>query len=252
MNYVDGTKFPPICIFKGKRLSRGEQIPSGVFAWFQQSGWMDANLMKKYVDYIKDLVDIGPTMIVYDYFRGHLEESVKKKFHDNGFDIVVIPGGLTNICQPLDVTINKPFKDNLRREWHAWMVEGGAGITAAGNLRRAKLSDVCWWVKRAWERIPEEMIIKSFKTCKISTSLNGSDNEISDNDVGDDESSDDDIGDDGSSDDDDGDDGSSDDGSSDDDVGDGSSDDVGDDDGSDDNGSDDYESVRDSDDEEKE
>lgn len=80
--------------------------------------------MKRYVDYIKDLTEIGPTMIVYDSFRGHLEESVKKKFHDCGFDLVVIPGGLTSICQPLDVTINKPFKDNLRKEWHAWMVEG--------------------------------------------------------------------------------------------------------------------------------
>ncbi len=138
--------------------------------------------MKKYVDYIKNLTNNSPKMIVYDSFRGHLEESVKKKFRDCGFDLAVIPGGLTSICQPLDVTINKPFKDHLRKEWHLWMVNGGAGMTAAGNLRRAKLSDVCGWVKRAWEKIPDEMIIESFKTCKISSSLDGSDSEISEND----------------------------------------------------------------------
>jgi hypothetical protein len=182
LNYIDGTKFPPICIFKGKRLSRGEQIPSGIFVWFQQNGWMDTDLMKKYADYIKNLTNNNPKIMVYDSFRGHLEESIKKKFRDYGFDLAVIPGGLTSICQPLDVTINKPFKDNLRKEWHLWMVNGGAGMTAAGNLRRAKLSDVCGWVKRAWERIPDEMIIESFKTCKISSSLDGSDSEISDND----------------------------------------------------------------------
>ena len=33
-------------------------------------------------------------------------------------DLAVIPGGLTSIYQPLDVTINKPFKDNLHKEWH--------------------------------------------------------------------------------------------------------------------------------------
>lgn len=56
-------------------------------------------------------------MIVYDSFKGHLEESVKNKFRESDFDLVVIPGRLTSICQPLDVAI-KPFKDNLRKEWH--------------------------------------------------------------------------------------------------------------------------------------
>jgi len=143
--------------------------------------------MKKYVDYLKNHLRINDisTMMVYDSFRGHLEESVKTKFRDNHVDLAVIPGGLTSLCQPLDVTINKPFKDNLRKEWHIWMAGGGAGVTAAGNLRRARLSDVCEWVKRAWEGIPDEMIIESFKTCQISNSLDGSDddNEGDDDDV---------------------------------------------------------------------
>src|SRR3989337_2955701 len=71
------------------------------------------------------------------------------------------------------------------------MVEGGARMTTAGNLRHAKLSNVCGWVKRAWERILDEMIIESFKTCKISSSLDGSDDEISENDDISDESDDD-------------------------------------------------------------
>ena len=115
---IDGTKFPPICIFKGKRLPHNEQIPSGVIVWFQQNGWMDVELMKKYVDYVKEHLAINntSTMMVYDSFRGHLEESVKAKFHDHCIDLAVILSGLTSICQPLYVTINKPFKDNLRKE----------------------------------------------------------------------------------------------------------------------------------------
>jgi len=183
---ADGTKFPPICIFKGKKIPRGEQFPSDVIVWFQQNGWMDSELMKKYVDYINDnlgkmRISNAPTMMVYDSFRGHLEDSVKTKFRDKGIDLAVIPGGLTSICQPLDVTINKPFKDNLCKEWHIWMAGGGAGTTSSVNLRRAKLSDVCEWVKHAWEGISNEMVIGSFKTCGISTSLDGSDDEITDN-----------------------------------------------------------------------
>jgi hypothetical protein len=127
---------------------------------------MDSEL----IDYVKDNLEIRntPTMMVYDSFRGHLEESVKAKFCESCIDLAVIPDGLTSICQPLDVTINKPFKDNLCKEWHIWVTEGGAGSTASGNFHHAKLSDVCRWVKRAWEGIPDKMVIKSFKTCGIS------------------------------------------------------------------------------------
>jgi hypothetical protein len=111
--------------------------------------------------------------MVYDSFRRHLEESVKNKFRDNHIDLAVISDDLTSICQPLDVTINKPFKDNLRKKWHIWMAGGGAGVISSGNLCRAKLSDVCGWVKRACEGISNEMVIESFKTCRISTSLDG-------------------------------------------------------------------------------
>ena len=155
-----------------------EQVPAGVIVWFQENGWMDSDLMKDYIEYFNN-TEISeprtPKMMVYDSFKGHLEDSVKKKFHDNGFDLAVIPGGLTSICQPLDVAINKPFKDNLRKEWHLWMANGGAGRTAAENLRHARLSDVCNWVKRSWENISPEIIIQSFKTCEISSPVNEDD-----------------------------------------------------------------------------
>ncbi|GBB97766.1 hypothetical protein RclHR1_03060023 [Rhizophagus clarus] len=99
---ADGTKLPLICIFKRKFLA----------------------------------------MMVFDSFRGHLEKSVKQKFNDNHVNLAVIPGDLTSICQPLDVAINKPFKDHLRRGWHSWMTNGGARYIATGNLKCAKISEV--------------------------------------------------------------------------------------------------------------
>jgi len=72
--------------------------------------------------------------MVYDSFSEHLEESIKKDFSNSGIDLAVIPDGLTSICQPLDVAINKLFKDNLRKEWHFWMANSNAGQTVKGNL----------------------------------------------------------------------------------------------------------------------
>ena len=170
-------------------MGRDEQVPSGVIVWFQENAWMDANLMINYIDYFNSNRSRAPTMLVYDSFRGHLEESVKKKFHDSNIDLAVISGGLTSICQPLDVAINKPFKDNLRKEWHLWMANGGAGKTAAGNLRRAKYSDVCNWVKRSWENISSEIIINSFVNYGIIELLDSDSEELEISDIDDDTNS---------------------------------------------------------------
>jgi hypothetical protein len=130
---------------------------------------MDSELMNQYVDYLSNEIDgrtrtRAPKLMVYDSFRGHLEKSVKEKFRDHGFDLAVIPGGLTSLCQPLDVAINKSFKANLHKEWHLWMASGGAaGQTTAGNLQHAKFNDMYGWVKRSWNGIFNEIIIDSFK-----------------------------------------------------------------------------------------
>ncbi|GBC35822.2 pogo transposable element with KRAB domain [Rhizophagus irregularis DAOM 181602=DAOM 197198] len=155
----NGTKLPPICIFKGKRLSKGEKIPPGVVVWFQDKGWMDSELMNRYIDYLGDKINKR---------TGARAPSV-------------IPCSLTSLCQPLDVAINKPFKANLL--YILWMAAGGAGQTNKGNLRRAKFSDVCAWVKCSWDGISDEIIIDSFKTCGISNALDeveDFDNEIID------------------------------------------------------------------------
>jgi len=169
-------------------MPRGEKTPPGVIIWFQTNGWMDTNLMQRYIDYFNNVRMRNGTredlaMLVYDSFRGHLEDSVKKRFHESGVYLMVIPGELTSKCQPLNVFINKPFKDNLQKEWHSWMADGGARETASGNLCRASLSDVCSWVKRSWEGISTDIIVKSFKKCNISNDLDSDD--ISDNDVND-------------------------------------------------------------------
>ena len=144
---------------------------------------MISDLMKNYVDFLfkfrmSENLSKEPAMMVYDSFRGHLEESVKTKFKQHNFHLAVIPAGLTSLCQPLDISINKPFKDNLRKEWHEWMVQGGAGVTAAGNLKRARISDVCGWVKRSWDAISDQIVFNSFKKYAISNMLDGLEDDI--------------------------------------------------------------------------
>ncbi|CAG8602019.1 2181_t:CDS:2, partial [Ambispora gerdemannii] len=55
---------------------------------------------------------------------------------------------LTIFCEYGQNRPNKPFKDNLYKEWHFWMASGGVGQTTS-NLRHAKLGDVYVWVNLA-------------------------------------------------------------------------------------------------------
>ena len=146
--FADGSKFPFIIIFKEKHWPKTTPPqPLGIQVWFQDNGWMDEINMKKYSRYwLSKNLDNSSKMLIYDSFSAHITPDIKASFKNNNTDLVVIPGGLTSICQPLDVSINKPFKNNLRRQWHNWMANGGDGITKDGNLKRASLRSACQWV----------------------------------------------------------------------------------------------------------
>ena len=56
------------------------------------------------------------SLLVWDSFRGHLSESVKLKMKELQTVPVIIPGGMTSMVQPLDVCVDKPFKDQVKSD----------------------------------------------------------------------------------------------------------------------------------------
>ncbi|CAG8725646.1 6472_t:CDS:1, partial [Rhizophagus irregularis] len=67
---------------------------------------------------------------------------------------------------------------NLRKEWHKWMCKGSSGVTEGGNLKKARISKVCGWVKRSWDAISDQIIFNSFKKCSISNLLDRSEDNM--------------------------------------------------------------------------
>ncbi len=78
--------------------------------------------------------------MVWDMFAAHLRDSIKRKVGDSLTDMCVIPGGLTSQLQPLDVCLNKPFKDRMRAMWSEWIASDAVTTTNGGNPQKPKTS----------------------------------------------------------------------------------------------------------------
>ena len=93
------------------------------------------------------------------------------------FTVAAIPGGLTPVLQPLDKCLDKPFKDNIRQQYLSWMMTGLFEFTPAGKKKVPSRNLVLKWVKQSWAEIPAGMVRKSFKTCGISNTLDGTEDD---------------------------------------------------------------------------
>ena len=76
--------------------------------------------------------------------------------------LAVIPGGLISQLQPLDVSVNKPFKGFMHEEQAQWSEAPTHYVTLAGRVKRPSISNFCECVKNSWQRVKSETTVKSF------------------------------------------------------------------------------------------
>ncbi|CAG8632807.1 2269_t:CDS:1, partial [Diversispora eburnea] len=179
---ADGTKLAPFVIFKGQCLPKN--LPDGIVVIMHSKGWMDEAGMNVWFEKIWSKRPGGlaykkeRALLVLYSFEGHKTENVKKKAREENTDLCVIPGELTSTVQPLDVCINKPFKDRLRKKWDNWMIQGNYNFTKLGNIKKPGYNTMCEWIIEAWNDIPSEMVSKSFKKCGISNAMDGTEDDL--------------------------------------------------------------------------
>ena len=176
----DGSKLSPYVVFKRKTIPKEMVFPPGVIVRCQEKGRMNEEMVKDWINTVWSKVgglSRKQSLLVWDSFRAHLSNPVRRALKTVNTECAVIPGGMTSILQPLDVCLNKPFKDHLRAKWQDWMLSGDHTFTASGRTRKAELNVICGWIKEAWDDISPEMVKKSFLKCSITNALDGTEDD---------------------------------------------------------------------------
>uniref|UniRef100_A0A3Q2X9R6 Pogo transposable element derived with KRAB domain n=2 Tax=Hippocampus comes TaxID=109280 RepID=A0A3Q2X9R6_HIPCM len=178
---ADGTKLPPYVVLKRKTVPK-EAMPAGIIIRAQEKGWMETKLV---VDWLKVVwgrrhggLRKQRNMLILDAFSGLLSDPVKKQVKAMNGDLVIIPGGMTSQLQVLDVVVNKPFKDNLRKKYTEWLLSGDHALTPTGKIQKPSVRLLCEWILHAWDAVSPKSIIHGFKKCCISNALDGSEDDV--------------------------------------------------------------------------
>jgi len=90
---------------------------------------------------------------------------------------VMVPAGCTPLVQPLDVCLNKPFKDRIRDQHYVDHISECSTQKCSASERRILMTQ---WVGQAWESIHQELrhtIQRSFRKCGITVAIDGSEDQ---------------------------------------------------------------------------
>jgi hypothetical protein len=121
---ANGNKLPPYIISNRTTLQK-ENFCEDVIVQAQENVWMTSELMEDWLGYISEhrpgVLSKPRSMLAMDAFRGHLSNRIRNRLRDKNTDLVIIPNGMTSQLQPLDVSINNPFKHLVRKHYEAWL-----------------------------------------------------------------------------------------------------------------------------------
>jgi hypothetical protein len=189
--FADGSlPFPPNIIFHGTPTDEGGRIFStegqlyakDVIVEYNEHAynnealfgrWIDSTLLKLREQEDEEL------LLIMDAAAFHKTDSIKQKLRKYGISIAMIPAGCTCLLQPLDVSVNKPFKAWLQEatDLYEQRVEEGKGPDYRWSVsdKRVMITHV---VSEACKRLKSDegaaIVQKSFLRTGISIDPYGS------------------------------------------------------------------------------
>ena len=143
---LTGEFLMPQILYQGKtnRCHLKSSTPSGWDVWHSENHWSNEETMKRYLFKVVvpfldakrkelNLVSSHPALAIFDCFKGQTTPEFLSLLEEHNILSVQVPANCTDRLQPLDVSVNKPMKDHLRKCFHSWY---------AGEVQKQLLSGV--------------------------------------------------------------------------------------------------------------
>jgi hypothetical protein len=81
------------------------------------------------------------------------------------------------MLQPLHIIISQPFKACIQSSYSEW-AQKIHEMMHVGHLKKAALTEMCWWILEAWPSISQNMVVKRFKVAGISNKMGESEDDF--------------------------------------------------------------------------
>lgn len=131
-----GKFLPPQIIYAGKtkKCIPSVKFPDNWHVTHTENHWANEKTTDDYIrlillPYVKQtrqdlsLPDDHPALVIFDRFKGQCTQGILSLLDDHNLRLAIVPANCTDRLQPLDVSVNKPAKEFLRRKFQHWYSE---------------------------------------------------------------------------------------------------------------------------------
>ena len=133
---LTGEYLPPQVIYKGKTMRSHPKVsfPQGWDIWHSDYHWSNEETMKRYIENVilpfvsqkresLKLEKTHPALALFDCFRGQTTPTITSLLKCHNIVVIRVPANCTDKLQPLDVSLNKPMKDEMKKRFQSWYAE---------------------------------------------------------------------------------------------------------------------------------
>ena len=131
-----GTLLPPQLIYAWKTdrcLPKGVAFPDSWDITYTETHWSNEESMIRYVDkviipYVEEIRDELPlvntttqkAIALFDVYKAHQSENLLSHLKKHDIVPLFVPAACTDKLQPLDLSLNREYKEELKAHFHDW------------------------------------------------------------------------------------------------------------------------------------